>query len=244
MQYRPRLALVPALTLVTIGVLTANPCLAALGLTGPAEDREPVPVPALSAERASLLSRFVTPQTVGDPTASHPGLDPDHLVPKVLLDQAVSYYDANRDRIPNKKYLTVVDFTVHSRKTRLFIADMTTGKVEALHVAHGTGSDPGDSGVATHFSNTVDSHMSSLGFYLTAETVEGSHGLSLCLDGLSPTNSRAREREILVHGADYVEDSNVKQGMSWGCFALSIDSYARVINGIKGGSVIFAGLTQ
>jgi hypothetical protein len=48
--------------------------------------------------------------------------------------------------------------------------------------------------------------MSSLGVYKTAETYNGKHGLSLRLDGLSPTNSKARERAVVVHGADYVED--------------------------------------
>lgn len=64
------------------------------------------------------------------------------------------------------------------------------------------------------------------------------------LDGLSPTNSNVRARAVVIHGADYVEDADVKPGRSWGCPAVSTESHVRVVNALKGGSIMYAGLTK
>src|SRR5690606_28831407 len=108
-----------------------------------------------------------------------------------------------------------------SNKKRLHVINMSTGAGWSLHVAHGKGSDKNHDAYAERFSNTSGSNASSLGAYLTAETYSGSNGYSLRLDGLSTTNSNARRRAVVVHGASYVKDSNVKQGRSWGCPAVS-----------------------
>src|SRR5690606_932140 len=89
-------------------------------------------------------------------------------------------------------------------------------------VAHGRNT---GQATADKFSNLPNSNMSSLGFYLTDETYFGKHGLSLKLDGMdNGHNDKARERAIVMHGADYVSDSFVKQhgrlGRSLGCPAL------------------------
>jgi hypothetical protein len=117
---------------------------------------------------------------------------------------------------------------------------METGAVWNIHVAHGKGSDSDHDGFAEKFSNVNNSNATSLGFYKTAETYQGSHGYSLRLDGLSSTNSNARSRSIVVHGASYVEDKERIQGRSWGCPAVSMANYTKVINLIKGGSLILA----
>ncbi|MCP5916770.1 murein L,D-transpeptidase catalytic domain family protein, partial [Klebsiella pneumoniae] len=75
---------------------------------------------------------------------------------------------------------------------RFFIVDMNSGSVWPLHVAHGKGSDSNHDGYAEKFSNTSGSNASSLGYYITAETYNGSNGYSLRLDGMSSTNSNAR----------------------------------------------------
>ncbi len=126
----------------------------------------------------------------------------------------------------------------------MFIVDMRSGKVTKLHVAHGSGSDPKNKGVPTRFSNRVNSKASSLGFYRAAEPYKGKHGLSVRLDGLSSTNSRARERAVVVHGAKYVYDSDIKPGRSAGCLAVSMSWHKAVANMIKDGSIIYAGLAN
>ncbi len=63
---------------------------------------------------------------------------------------------------------------------------------------------PRGTGYARKFSNVMESDESSLGFFYAEEIYLGEHGLSLRMDGLSKTNSHVREREIVIHGADYV----------------------------------------
>lgn len=170
-------------------------------------------------------------------------LDPGHEVPTDLLKKAVLYFDANQAKFPNKNYLSVIDFAKNSKQKRFFIIDLKTGKVWAIHTAHGKGSDPDHNGLADSFSNVSGSNKSSLGVYKTAETYTGSHGRSLRLDGLSSTNSNVRARAIVIHGASYVTEASVIQGRSFGCPAVSMDLKDKVIDQLKSGSMIYAGLS-
>lgn len=185
------------------------------------------------------------PIEMSDSTAlsNYQHLDPKKLVPSNLLKKAVLYFDANKSKITNQSYLSVIDFSKKSTLSRFFIINMKTGEVWALHVSHGKGSDPGHDGYAEKFSNVSGSNQSSLGFYKAAETYTGKHGLSLKLDGLSTTNSKARARAIVIHGADYVQEKSVIQGRSLGCPAVSMSVRTEVINRLKGGSIIYAGLS-
>jgi hypothetical protein len=215
------------------------------GCSAPAESeddsgREP------AAEQALTIDGFKEP-TAGDRTqamANHANLDPQGLVPPELLANAVALFDLNADRIDNKRYVTVIDFAKHSSKKRFFIVNMTTGQVEAHVVAHGSGSDPEHTGYARRFSNVEGTNASSLGYYLAAEEYVGNHGRSMRLDGVSDTNSNARSRTIVVHGADYVENGRSPQGRSWGCPALPEDEVQAVITKLENGSVLYAERSQ
>lgn len=168
-------------------------------------------------------------------------LDPDGLVPKNLLNEALNFYQQNQAKIKNSKLMGIIDFKVHNSKERFFLIDMDSGFVETYLTAHGKNSDPDFDGYATKFSNVDGSLMSSLGFYLTAESYYGSNGYSLRLDGLSSTNSNARARAIVIHGADYVSPGG-KIGRSFGCPALEERYHQDVIDRLKGGTLLFAGL--
>lgn len=170
-------------------------------------------------------------------------LDPQRVVPAKLLEQAVVYYEANKNRFSNKNFISVIDFSKKSSKPRFFVIDLVTGGVWALRTAHGSGSDHDHDGFATSFGNISGSKKSSLGFYRTAETYPGSNGYSLRLDGLSTTNSKARSRAIVIHGANYVSDRTVIQGRSSGCPAVSHTNRDKLINRIKNGSLIYAALS-
>src|SRR5690606_6569055 len=79
-----------------------------------------------------------------------------------------------------KDIITVIDFSLPSTKKRLWIIDLNTKTVLFNdYVAHGRNS--GDD-MAVSFSNDSGSNMSSIGFYLTGETYNGKHGLSLRLE--------------------------------------------------------------
>lgn len=183
--------------------------------------------PLLPSEKELILSKYDF-------------VDPTHIVPTKPLEEAILYYDKNKASLGNTKVLSIIDFSQRSTKKRWYFIDMTTGAVWNITVAHGKGSDANHDGFAEKFSNVSGTNASSLGFYKTAETYQGSHGYSLKLDGLSATNSNVRARSIVVHGANYVQDKEVIQGRSWGCPAVSLANYKRVIDLIKNGSLILA----
>lgn len=143
----------------------------------------------------------------------------------------------------NPRYWAVVNFDLHSAKPRLFLFDCVGGTVSKHLCAHGRGSEgPADDGYAEVFSNADGSNCTSLGIYHCDVTYTGSHGKSLYLDGLEATNSNARRRHIVVHGADYVSPSVIAQtrriGRSLGCPAIEMGDVERVIPALMGGSLL------
>jgi hypothetical protein len=195
---------------------------------------------ALTASGFTMPS--LSPDERAEVLAKYDHVDPDHVIAKSLLDTTLVAFDVNRDKLGNTRYVTIVDFSLRSNKQRLFVVDLTTGAVEGHVVAHGSGSDPGDTGYAKRFSNVVNSNASSLGFYATGEIYSGKHGRSLRLDGLSPTNTKVRARDVVIHGASYVREGSAKQGLSSGCLALPTNAKDAIITKLAGESLLYAGL--
>lgn len=173
-------------------------------------------------------------------------LDPQGQIRKPLLDAALAALKEHGDRIRHQDRIYVVDFDRHSSKPRLFRLDLATGEVTAFHTAHGRGSDPAHTGFAQRFSNTPDSHASSLGAYVTGGMSSGAkHGPNVILDGLEQSNNEARERAIIVHAADYCEPAylaaNGKLGRSYGCFSVSQADLRTLRPEMDAGRLLFAG---
>jgi hypothetical protein len=162
----------------------------------------------------------------------------------VFQKAVTGYYNLKMDgKLPaNSTVVTVVDFTKSSRTKRMWIIDLMKKKLLVnTWVAHGQGS--GDD-MANQFSNTAESHQSSLGFYITDDIYFGKHGRSLHLNGMDAGfNDKARSRDIVVHAADYVCEKTIAQlgriGRSFGCPAVSPLVSNQVIDIIKGKSVLF-----
>lgn len=151
-------------------------------------------------------------------------------------------YGYRRLRFPEKNIITIIDFTRPSSEKRLFVIDLAQKKIlYHTYVAHGV-----NSGYLypVRFSNEMNSKESSLGFYETGETYTGKYGYSLRLDGLERgINDMARERDIVMHGADYVGRNVVRAfgcvGRSWGCPALPESLSATIIETIKDGTCLY-----
>ncbi len=180
-----------------------------------------------------------------DPTVlNYEHLDPDGVIPKRPFDLAIDYFQRHESEFANKKFITIIDMSQKSTKQRMYLVDVVTGRVTKHRVAHGKNSDSNNDGFADAFSNSSGSKMTSLGFYKTAETYQGSNGFSLKLDGLSSSNSRARSRAIVVHGASYVSEEHGRAGRSWGCPAVDVDFHREYINKVKGGSLMYIWYNQ
>lgn len=159
-----------------------------------------------------------------------------------FVEALKGFYLLKEKGLIQKNILTIVDFSLSSNVKRLWVIDLTANKIlyNSL-VAHGKNT--GDE-FAKSFSNKDSSFKSSLGFYLTGETYVGKHGKSLRLDGLEKgVNDNARGRGVVIHAADYVSDSFIKNhrrlGRSQGCPALPQAFSKEIINTIKNKSCLF-----
>ncbi len=147
------------------------------------------------------------------------------------------------DRIEKPQYLTLIDYTLSSNRRRLWVIDLEEKRIRHHSlVAHGRNS---GNEFAVRFSNTPDSHMSSLGFFITGRSYQGKHGISLILDGVEPgINDNARTRAIVIHSADYATrrfaHRHGRLGRSFGCPTLPPEKGKQIIELIKDRSCVFA----
>lgn len=170
-------------------------------------------------------------------------LNSEELNYQVFLEAYEGYLTfREKGQIEKSNVITIIDFDKSSDEKRFFVVDMETRQILVnTYVAHGQNTGGLD---ATRFSNSLNSHQSSLGFYLTDKTYYGKHGLSLRLDGLDRgINDNARKRNIVVHSADYVSEEFIAKynrlGRSWGCPALPKEGFEEVIDEIKNKSLLF-----
>jgi len=145
-------------------------------------------------------------------------------------------------KVMKDEVLSICDFSQSSRRKRFYVIDMETKKVLInTWVAHGRNS---GGEYARSFSNSPESHKSSLGFYRTGSTYYGAHGLALKIQGLEKNfNDKADERNIVIHGSEYVGSNFLARspinGRSFGCPALPQHETGKIIQTIKDGSCLF-----
>ncbi|MBU1538788.1 MAG: murein L,D-transpeptidase catalytic domain family protein [Alphaproteobacteria bacterium] len=172
-------------------------------------------------------------------------LDPRGQVRKELMDRAMAALDIHDHRITRRDRMYLVDFKKFSGEERLYEVDLEGGAITLMRTSHGRGSDPAHTGFATAFSNTPDSHMSSVGSYVTAGASHGAEqGPNVLLDGLEYTNNLARERAIIIHGADYADPAFLaregKLGRSYGCFSVAHADLPALRERMGEGRLLFA----
>ena len=163
-----------------------------------------------------------------------------------VFSKALTAFRAAWSRGDTEKLIfTVIDYELHSSEKRLWVIDLSTGALLFHeHVTHGNGSDRDHDGNVDRMSNVDGSNASNVGLLRTAETYTGRHGRSLRMDGLEQGfNHNARSRNVVVHTANYADDTfrnqHGKMGRSQGCPALDPDVGGEVIETIKGGSLVF-----
>lgn len=146
-------------------------------------------------------------------------------------------------KLLNSSVLTIIDFSQSSNNKRMYVIDLyKKALLFNTYVAHGRNT--GDE-FAEKFSNIPGTFQSSLGFYITENMAVGSKvGLSLILKGIEKgINDKAREREIIVHGADYATEDFIHKygrlGRSYGCPSLPPDLIKPVAEAIKDGTCLF-----
>jgi L,D-transpeptidase catalytic domain len=184
---------------------------------------------------------------------------PPNRLDKALLDTALDSYDRHIcSKSPaggfGPSVIVIVDYAKPSSEPRLYAVDLISGQGldTPVAVAHGIGSDRNDDGIAESFSNVYNSLASSLGAARGGELYTGINGLSLRLDGLDPSNSGMRVRDIVAHSypperrryfnASLVQVRGGKPGLSEGCFVVAPHLRDWLFGILRDGGFLFAGL--
>lgn len=79
--------------------------------------------------------------------------------------------------------------------------------------------------------------------FITGTHYIGNFGPSIILHGISPTNSKSYDRNIVIHGADYCHPDHITKhgflGRSLGCIALPKKEMITTYQMLKPGTLIF-----
>src|SRR3954454_11441862 len=148
-----------------VSVVVVMSMASSMGCAAQTDGGEDVDDPTVEGEESSAgaltasdyPASTLSPQEKAQLLATY-NIDPHGVVPKALLTEAVAFFDHNKAKVKNKNFLTEVDFSKHSGKQRFFLVNLTSGAFTPYVVAHGSGSDPGNSGYATKFSNITNSN--------------------------------------------------------------------------------------
>ena len=141
------------------------------------------------------------------------------------------------------RVLAIADMTRPSSEQRLFVIDLRAHHLLLrTWVAHGKGS---GAARCERVSNAVGSLCTCAGLMRVGDhIVSPKHGAALMLRGLDPgVNDKAEEREIIIHGAEYVGAEQVRAngmiGRSWGCPAVSPAAMRQLLRALPAGSLFY-----
>lgn len=117
-----------------------------------------------------------------------------------LKAQAASLQNYIKANNYNADYVFLLDMSIPSGKNRFFVYNLKKDAVEnSSLVTHGVGSNRYENDDPLEFSNEPNSQKTSEGRYKIGKSYYGKFGLAYKLHGLDATNSKAFERDIVLH---------------------------------------------
>lgn len=195
-------------------------------------------------------------------------------VPEKPLIEMMEFYEKNDGILYNKKFISLIDYSMNSKEKRFFIMDLESGELQREYVAHGSGRNKFGFPVADINHNgrldrcTHSKLSTKLGFtkhrrygmtrpgfirvdgtYHSSKFAYGEYERTkapnaLLLTGLSETSEDVRRNAVVIHEAWYVYDKSVKQGRTLGCPGVPKGRIASFIDKIKGGSLLYSYVPQ
>ncbi|MBK7298808.1 MAG: murein L,D-transpeptidase catalytic domain family protein [Flavobacteriales bacterium] len=205
-----------------------------------------LPVPAESVVVAlPVVTASVSPNNALDAVslAAEELFEEIGLDGQMTSDAFIAGYKSIAAHKAQHRIMAIADMTKPSTDKRLYLIDLEKKKlIMRTWVAHGSGT--GEL-YAEHFSNISGSHQTSLGLYrVGVEIVSPKHGAALLLHGLDRNlNDPALEREVIMHGADYVSSDFIAKhgrlGRSWGCPTVSKEHMPQMLDLLADGGLLF-----
>lgn len=192
----------------------------------------------------------------------------------IALQQSLCFFDKNKDtkfkaagdpsrsggiKIDNQRYITINDLNSSMSKSRFYVIDMQTGKVNTYFSAHGYGGKKGvpeSDMVAEGISNVDGSNATPRGFFITGTRRNGSSDprwkFSMKLHGLQQgVNEKSFSRAIIMHPFPKMPDESASSdepevsgairsegpfSLSQGCTMLSEKYASEIIDKTKSSS--------
>ena len=171
-------------------------------------------------------------------TAKKKEIDPYPSINLVSTkNKAVEALEFCKSKSYNTNFCILIDMSLHSGVKRLIIWDFERDTItNSFLVAHGCGNNPwneDNTKEAPVFSNTDDSHCSSLGKYKIGERGFSQWGVNVkyVLHGLESSNSNAQRRAIVFHSWEAISDNEIYPNGTpegWGCPAISNNSFRMI----------------
>ena len=134
----------------------------------------------------------------------------------------------------NNKIAFMIDYSLHSGLPRFFVVDLKNNKIiKKGLVCHGDAKGKNNTAYCKYFSNTNDSHCTSLGFALIGKRDYSNWGnhYKYWLNGLDKTNSNIKDRTVVLHAWKGVPNSSIypkSLATSWGCPTVSVKFLERL----------------
>ena len=151
---------------------------------------------------------------------------------KALLDRLSQVVGDNK-RLAAQKHIAVVDYAKSITEARFYIYNPKQKRILfSTHIGHSPYS---GYGIPTDFSNVPNTRKTSLGLYRVGREYRGQFGRSKRLHGLSPSNSNAYKRAIVVHSMPSGDPTNL---YSWGCLTFFEHDLAEAFDWLKRGTYI------
>ncbi|MFM2157438.1 MAG: hypothetical protein RL516_2187 [Bacteroidota bacterium] len=173
---------------------------------------------------------------------SQPSINKDLHKPSINIEstkaKAKQALDFCKSKNYNSSFCILIDMSLHSGVKRLMIWDFERDTItNSFLVAHGCGNTPWNEDNTKEspvFSNTDNSHCSSLGKYKIGERGYSQWGVNIkyVLHGLESSNSNAQRRAIVFHSWEAIPDNEVHPNGTpegWGCPAVSNNCF-RIID--------------
>ncbi len=155
-----------------------------------------------------------------------------------LETRAQEAYDYAKANKMNTSKCILIDMSIHSGKSRLFVWDFNKQQVIAKGICSHGSCDNFKAGDYKQpvFTNTSGSHCSSLGKYRIGARAYSNWGINVHykLHGLEATNSNAYKRIIVLHSFGLVPNKEVYPTYaptSWGCPMVS-DEMMTYLDGV------------
>lgn len=171
------------------------------------------------------------------PPSSHENSTETNDVTKSIHSKATEALAFCKENNMHTEYCILIDMNIHSGKNRFFVYNFNTDSiVDQGLVSHGCGDKPWGMDFSKEnpaFSNTPDSHLSSLGKYKIGKRGYSNWGIHINykLHGLEKLNSNAYKRFIVLHSwaampTEEIFPTGAPEG--WGCPALSDEFMKRI----------------